>query len=102
MSVENPTGDWLIFAESAEPRRAGVPVPFSEVGFSTEPFPERKSAWTAVREFGKVSAYFPELRESTNACRPGKTFAIPRHLANDFGRVFGAGRLQDGETAKRR
>jgi hypothetical protein len=30
-SVENPTGGWLIFAKSAEPRRAGVPVPVSEV-----------------------------------------------------------------------
>jgi hypothetical protein len=34
--VENPTGDWLIFAKSAETRRAGVPgtiaamVPFSQ------------------------------------------------------------------------
>jgi hypothetical protein len=37
-SVENPAGDWLMFAKSAEPRRAAVPVPFSEAGFSTEPF----------------------------------------------------------------
>jgi hypothetical protein len=35
-SVENPAGDWLIFAQSAEPRRAGVPVPLSQARFSTE------------------------------------------------------------------
>ena len=32
--VENPTGDWLVFAKSAS---KNVPVPFSEVGFLTQP-----------------------------------------------------------------
>ena len=36
-TVENPTGDRLIFAQSAEPQRAGMPVPCSDVGFLREP-----------------------------------------------------------------